>query len=206
MWKIGKSLWSRQTLNPRNELLSQPCLDTRCNPYQWHTGHMWLPRTHTHIGNFAAVWPAKASPWWGQRRRASLMVSHCELPHLSSVLLRCRATAAAFLFIDNNRLVWKYCMIWAQGWKSIDRQLFMCCINAAYSAATSPWIWRLQMRGESQGSLLNSVLSLDSVLSLAKQSLDFSALRFISSDLVSSPQWAGSVCGQPRLNSINMTC
>lgn len=38
------------------------------------------------------------------------------------------------------------------------------------------------MRGESQGSLLNSASTLDSILSLAKQSLDFSDSGFMSPD------------------------
>lgn len=43
-------------------------------------------------------------------------------------------------------------------------------------------------RGESQGSLLNSAPALDSLLSLAKQSLDLSVLRFISPVQVASTQ------------------
>ena len=43
-------------------------------------------------------------------------------------------------------------------------------------------------RGESLGPLLNSASVLDSVLSLARQSLDFSDLGFTNSDQVLSTQ------------------
>ena len=61
-------------------------------------------------------------------------------------------------------------------------------------------------RGESQGSLLNSASALDSVLLLAKQSLDFSDLGFINPNQVLSTEWAQSVCDQSNLKSINVTC
>ena len=101
--------------------------------------------------------------------------------------------------------VWKYCMIW-EGGEEVGKTAFYSLHKCCLFSCNKPVKLEVANERESQGSLLNSASALDSVLSLAKQSLDFNDLGFLSPDQLPSTQWAGSVCDQSNLKSVNMIC